>query len=170
METVLEKALEIALEKEDPREKLKRRREREAKKKEKEKEKSQNPCPDLGQDREREKQKAGDKSQGSGEEAATGPAKSRYIASEVRERVLERAGYQCEYRGRDGTRCSCRTGLEIEHELPFAVYRSHDERYLRAFCRAHNRLAAEKFYGREFIERRIEERRSNEKASRSRVA
>jgi hypothetical protein len=42
-------------------------------------------------------------------------AKSRYIPSHVRERVHGRAGYQCEYRGSDGTRCRLRTGLEIEH-------------------------------------------------------
>jgi hypothetical protein len=57
--------------------------------------------------------------------------KCRHIPSEVRERVHARAGYQCEYRSKDGTRCSARTGLEIDHERPFGIYRSHDERYLR---------------------------------------
>ncbi len=33
------------------------------------------------------------------------PARSRHIPAEVRERVLERAGYRCEYRAADGTRC-----------------------------------------------------------------
>jgi len=82
-------------------------------------------------------------------------AKSRYLSSQVRERVHERAGYQCEYRSPDGTRCRSRTGLEIEHERPFAIYRSHDEKHLRLFCRPHNRLAAEKFYGAEFMEEKI---------------
>ena len=70
------------------------------------------------------------------DEIATRPerkdrAESRYIPSEVRERVFERAGYQCQYRSADGTRCSARTRLEIEHERPFAIYRSHEERFLR---------------------------------------
>ena len=84
------------------------------------------------------------------------PAPTRHIPSEVRERVLERAGYQCEYRGPDGSRCSSRTGLQVEHTRPFAVYQSHDEQHLRAFCPAHNRQAARKFYGEDFIQRKIE--------------
>ncbi len=67
----------------------------------------------------------------------------------MRDRVLERAGYRCEYRGPDGRRCSSRVRLEIEHQRPFAIFRSHDERYLKAFCRAHNRLSAERVYGTE---------------------
>ena len=75
---------------------------------------------------------------------------------EIRERVHERAGYQCEYRGRDGTRCRARTGLEIEHERPFALYRSHDERFLRLHCPPHNRLSAEKVFGVAFIQEKID--------------
>ena len=83
-------------------------------------------------------------------------AKSRHIPSQSRERVHERAGYQCEFRAKDGTRCRSRTGLEIEHERPFAFYRSHDERHLRLFCRPHNRLAAEKVFGAAFIREKID--------------
>ena len=81
---------------------------------------------------------------------------SRYIPSHTRERVHERAGYQCEYRGPDGTRCRSRTGLEIEHLRPFALYRSHDEKYLRLFCQPHNRLNAEKVFGAGFIQEKID--------------
>jgi hypothetical protein len=83
----------------------------------------------------------------------------RYIPSEIRERVFERADWRCEYRSPAGVRCSCRAGLQIEHTLPFAVYQTNDERYLRAFCPNHNRFAAEKFYGREFIEEKVRDRR-----------
>ena len=86
-------------------------------------------------------------------------AKSRYIPLEVRERVHERAGYRCEYRGPDGTRCRSRTGLQIEHLRPFAIFRSHDERFLGLLCPPHNRLAAEHVYGAEFIQQKIEKRR-----------
>ena len=83
-------------------------------------------------------------------------AKSRYIPSEVRERVQARAGYQCQYRGPDGNRCRSRTGLQVEHLRPFALYRSHDEKYLRLYCDPHNRLSAERVYGAAFIQEKIE--------------
>ena len=125
---------------------LERRRQREAKKEEKEKCKQDNeradPVPDRGEREEKEKdtekdtEVAGAEGKGSEAESTSGPAKSRYIRPEVRERVLERAGYQCEYQGPDGTRCTSRTGLEVRdaswratsHSRPFAVYQSHDER------------------------------------------
>jgi len=92
------------------------------------------------------------------EMATAEPVGSRYVVAATRGRVLARAGYQCEYRARDGTRCTSRTGLQIEHVRPFAIYQSHDERYLREFCPAHNRLAAERVYGSEFIHRKIQHR------------
>jgi hypothetical protein len=90
--------------------------------------------------------------------APSRPSRSRYVPSEVRERVLERAGYRCEFRGPDGTRCTSRTGLEIEHVKPFAIFRDHDERFLEALCPGHNRYRAERVYGAEFIRRKIEGR------------
>ncbi len=81
---------------------------------------------------------------------------SRHIPSADREQAFDRAGYQCEYRGPDGSRCTSRTDLEIEHTLPFAVYQTHDERYLRAYCSAHNLFVAREFYGSEFIQEKIE--------------
>jgi len=86
--------------------------------------------------------------------------RSRYIPQEVRERVLERAGYQCQFRGPDGTRCTSRTGLEIEHVKPFGIFRDHDERSLEALCGRHNGFRAERVYGPEFLRRRIESGRS----------
>ena len=76
----------------------------------------------------------------------------------MRERVLERAGHRCEFRGPDGTRCTSRTGLEIEHVKPFAIFHDHDERLLQALCPGHNRYRAERVYGAEFIRRKIEKR------------
>ena len=80
MAEILEKALDIALEKKDPKKKLERRRER---------------------------QKAGSEPSRSNEMAKKDePAETRHIASEVSERVHERGGYQCLYFGLDGTRCT----------------------------------------------------------------
>ncbi len=139
MAEILERAVDISLEKKDP----KRKRERRL---------------------ERQRAKAAPRAQSRPDEISTRPerkdrAESRYIPSEVRERVFERAGHQCQYRSANGTRCSARTRLEIEHVRPFAIYRSHEERFLRALCSRHNRFQAERVYGAEFIQKKIDEKR-----------
>ncbi len=78
MTEILAKALDIALEKKDPKKKLERRRKR---------------------------QKAGAAPSRSNETAKKdAPAESRHVSSEVSERVHERGRYQCVYSGHDGTR------------------------------------------------------------------
>ncbi len=135
MAEIMEQALDIALDKKDVKRKRARRLEREAKRTGEIL--SKKTCPD--------EIPAGEQK-----------AKSRYIHSEVRERVHERAGHQCEYRSEDGTRCRSRTGLEIEHKLPFALHRSHDERFLRLHCGPHNLLSAERVFGAAFIQEKID--------------
>jgi hypothetical protein len=144
MAEVFERAMDISLEKKDPKKKLERRLQKERKRNASQKESRPDKIP-------------------TDEEAPTSggnKAKSRYIPSEVREHVYARAAYRCEFRGPDGTRCSSRTGLEIDHERPFAIYRSHDEHHLRLLCRRHNRFQAERVYGAEFIRAKIEEKKS----------
>jgi hypothetical protein len=150
MVEVFERAVDISLEKKDPKKKRERRLARESKR---------------GEASEKSRPDEISKPEGvtAGEEEET---KSRYIPSEVRERVFERAGYQCQFQARDGTRCSSRTGLEIEHERPFAIYRSHDEGSLRVLCRRHNMFQAERVYGADFIRAKIDEKR-RQKASRT---
>ena len=137
MAEIMEQALDIALDKKDLKRKRARRLEREAKRNGETPRKESRPDEILA-----------------GEEVEK--ANSRYIPSEVRERVHERAGHQCEYRSEDGTRCRSRTGLEIEHQRPFALHRSHDERFLRLHCRPHNRLSAERVFGVAFIQEKID--------------
>ncbi|TDI39077.1 MAG: hypothetical protein E2P02_19295 [Acidobacteria bacterium] len=86
-------------------------------------------------------------------------ATSRYVASEVSERVHERGSYQCVFRGPDGTRCTARAALQIDHTDPFGIFHSNNESILRILCPAHNRLEAERVYGPAFIQRKIDERR-----------
>ena len=133
MAEILEKAIDIALEKKDPKKKLERRQTRE------DSSKSKSPANEITRNDE--------------------PAKSRYISSEVSERVHARANYQCQYVASDGTRCSARTGLQIEHVRPFGIFRSNDERFLKLLCAGHNGLAAAHVYGPAFIQRKIDERR-----------
>jgi hypothetical protein len=143
MAEVFERAVDLSLEKKDPKKKLERRLERERKK-------------DVAAEKSRpdEIRKPDELTMGEVEKSD-----SRYVSSEKRERLLERAGHQCQYTAKDGTRCTARTGLEIEHELPFAIYRSHEERYLKVLCRRHNLLQAERVYGKQFIRAKIEARR-----------
>ncbi len=84
------------------------------------------------------------------------PERSRYIPSSVRERLLERAGYQCEYTGPAGARCTGRTRLEVDHIDPFEKGGSRGEENLRVLCRAHNLLAADREFGEEFMRGKIE--------------
>jgi hypothetical protein len=135
MAEVFERAVDISLDKKDP----KRKRERRLKK-------------ERGRGAEKVESRPDEISE-TGEE---GTAESRYVSSELRERLFARADYQCQYVARDGTRCSSRTGLEIEHEQPFAIYRSHDERRLKVLCRRHNLLQAERVYGAAFIKAKID--------------
>ena len=133
MAEILEKALDIALEKKDPKKKLARRKKRENSSK------AKSRSNEIAKNHE--------------------PAKSRYISSEVSERVHARAGYQCEHYALDGRRCTSRTGLQIEHVRPFGIFHSNDERFLKLLCAAHNGSAAECVYGPAFIQRKIDERR-----------
>ena len=146
MKEVLERALDLALERKDPQKRQERRLERERKR----------GAPSDMKTRP-------DEIRGS-DHGASAPAKSRHIPLEVRERVLEQAGYQCEFSGPDGVRCSSRTGLEIEHERPFAIFQSHDEHFLRAYCSRRNRFSAERTYGVDFIRQKIDEKK-RERAS-----
>jgi hypothetical protein len=148
---ILEKGLDLFLEKKDPVRQRARRLEREERRQ-------------MGGE-----SRPGDVPDREGSCAAPRPARSRHVPARVREWVLARAGYRCEFRGPDGTRCTSRTGLEIEHVKPFAIFRDHDERFLEALCPGHNRHRSERVYGKEFIRRRIEERRGAQPVRGARV-
>ena len=79
----------------------------------------------------------------------------------MRERVLERACYQCEFTGTGGARCSARTGLEIDHVKPYAKAGAPGEENLRALCQAHNLFAASREFGERFMRGKIEGRTKN---------
>ncbi len=135
MPEILEQALDLALEKKDPKKKLERRRKREAARRE-------TPPEEVEKKRE-----------GTAREARAG---SRYIPSSVRERVLERASHQCEYTGAAGVRCTARAGLEIDHLDPYAKGGATSEENLRVLCRAHNLFSAAREFGEDFMRGKIE--------------
>ena len=45
----------------------------------------------------------------------------------------------------------------------YPIHHSHDRRYLRSICPAHNRLAAERVYGGAFIRRQVAERNGEQR-------
>ena len=140
MAELIEKALDIALEKKDPRKKLERRRKREATR-------SKTSPDEATGERKRETP------------AREGSKRSRYVPSSVRERVLERAGYQCEYTGPGGVRCMARTRLEVDHIEPLGKAGSLGEDNLQILCRGHNLLAADREFGAAFMRGRTERAR-----------
>ncbi len=157
MPELFEKALDLALEKIDPKQKLERRRKREAARSKTRLDEASPP-----KTRPDEADEAAKKHEAPRRE---GHESSRYTPSSVRERQFERADYQCEYRGPGGVRCTARTRLEVDHIEPVGKGGSCDEENLRVFGRGHNLLAAAREFGEEFMRGKIE----GERASRAAV-
>ncbi|HEY6726565.1 MAG TPA: hypothetical protein VI197_21165, partial [Polyangiaceae bacterium] len=76
-------------------------------------------------------------------------------AASVRREVRERDGLQCAFVDEFGQRCRETRFLELHHELAHALGGRETVGNLRMYCRAHNALAAEQDFGREFIFERI---------------
>ncbi len=93
--------------------------------------------------------------------ASDAAARSRTIPTSLRDRLLIRAGHRCEYRGSDGLRCSERSRLAIDHIEPWSLGGTSEEKNLRVYCFAHNRLYAEQCFGAEFINQKIESARTD---------
>jgi hypothetical protein len=74
--------------------------------------------------------------------------------------VNERDGQRCSYVSDCGRRCEARAFLEYDHRQPIAKGGSSEFENVRLLCRAHNRFAAEREYGRAKIEAEIEKRRA----------
>ncbi len=162
MPEILEKALDLALEKKDPQRKLERRQKRQAAR-------SKTRLDEANPPKTRLDEAAGTKKRDAhaGSRAFQAPPGAqasrlhlaRYIPSSVRERQLEGADYQCEFRGPGGVRCTARTRLEVDHIDPIGKGGSCDEENLRVLCRGHNLLAAEREFGAEFMRGKIEGRK-----------
>ena len=88
---------------------------------------------------------------------------SRHVPNEVRRQVLERDGARCTFVSVEGKRCDERGWLQLHHEEPFARGGSATLENIRMLCGPHNRLLAERDYGRAFVHQRIESARSHER-------
>jgi 5-methylcytosine-specific restriction endonuclease McrA len=77
--------------------------------------------------------------------------RGRYVRAAERRAVYERDGGRCTYIDASGRRCSETRWLELDHIEPHACGGSATAQNLRLRCRAHNALAAEQHFGREFM-------------------
>jgi hypothetical protein len=79
---------------------------------------------------------------------------SRRVPDPVKRAVYERDGGRCTWTDHQGRRCVEKGLIEFDHVEGFARTREHTVDGLRLLCRAHNQAAAEKMYGRAFMERK----------------
>ena len=86
-------------------------------------------------------------------EPESGGQVSRHVPARVRHAVWERDGGRCTFTDAEGNRCTATRQLELDHLRPFAVHREHSVDGIVLKCRAHNRLAAERYFGREHMDR-----------------
>ncbi|HWE25486.1 MAG TPA: hypothetical protein VG496_16240, partial [Myxococcales bacterium] len=87
--------------------------------------------------------------------AATDAAPGRDVPDAMKREVTQRNEQRCAYVDpATGRRCEETGGLEFDHIDGFARVREHRPDRIRLLCRAHNQHAAEKMYGREFMERK----------------
>jgi hypothetical protein len=86
------------------------------------------------------------------------PTKRGRVSRSVRRQVFARDGEQCTFVSADGTRCRARGFLQLDHQDPKACGGPDTAPNLTVRCAAHNRLAAEEHFGREFITKKIHRR------------
>jgi 5-methylcytosine-specific restriction endonuclease McrA len=87
-------------------------------------------------------------------------SRTRHIPNEVKRHVFARDEGRCRFVGRNGQRCRARGRLEFHHVHAFGLGGHATESNIVLFCRAHNRLMAERDFTREHIERCIRTRKS----------
>jgi 5-methylcytosine-specific restriction endonuclease McrA len=78
----------------------------------------------------------------------------RHISAAVKRAVWQRDAGRCSYVDDRGQRCRETAGLEFHHRTPYVQGGAADADNITLHCRAHNGLAAERDFGRDFMERR----------------
>ena len=77
------------------------------------------------------------------------------VKDTVRIRDGYQCGYQCSYVSPAGVRCQATKQLQYDHIYPFGKGGNHDVENIRLLCPQHNRLMAERCYGKEFVALKI---------------
>jgi hypothetical protein len=89
-----------------------------------------------------------------GSEAARASARpSRHIPARIKRAVAERDAERCAFVAPSGRRCNARARLEFHHLEPWGRAHQHSVDRVTLRCRAHNRHAAERDFGREHMDR-----------------
>jgi hypothetical protein len=83
------------------------------------------------------------------------PAKESRVTHAARREVVGNDGWRCSFVAADGRRCDARAFLELDHKTPQGRGGSSAASNLRVLCRAHNRWAAERAYGRAHVARAV---------------
>ena len=78
--------------------------------------------------------------------------RTRYIPQKIKDIVFKRDGGRCSFVGRNGRRCNSAWNLQYDHIVPFGKGGDNSPENLRLLCGRHNRLMAEKEYGKDKIE------------------
>ncbi|NLF26178.1 MAG: hypothetical protein GX589_11060, partial [Deltaproteobacteria bacterium] len=81
---------------------------------------------------------------------------SRHLPRHIRDMVYVRDEGRCTFVSPDGRRCEERCDCEIHHVEPYGKGGAHDLSNLRLYCRAHNLHQAEKDYGKDYINAKIQ--------------
>jgi hypothetical protein len=77
---------------------------------------------------------------------------SRHIPDAIKRAVYERDGGRCTFTDERGRRCNETSTLEFDHIDGFARTHRHEPARMRLLCRNHNQYAADRIYGRAFME------------------
>jgi len=77
----------------------------------------------------------------------------RDVPQAVRDAVFRRDGGRCTFVDAAGHRCEATLHLHLDHVRPFALGGTNDAENLRLMCPAHNRLLAERTYGKRALGR-----------------
>jgi hypothetical protein len=91
-----------------------------------------------------------------------------HTPNDTMRKIVARDGLRCTFVGSDGQRCTARKFIQIHHEDPWARGGGETVDNLRILCASHNRLLAERDFGRELVADRIA--KSTSVARRSSVA
>jgi 5-methylcytosine-specific restriction endonuclease McrA len=95
--------------------------------------------------------------------------RSRHVPDDFKRAVYERDDGHCTYVDERGRRCKSRD-VEYDHIDGWALSPVHSIDRIRLLCRAHNQHAADKLYGREFMERARGKRTSSAAVTRAATA
>jgi 5-methylcytosine-specific restriction endonuclease McrA len=79
--------------------------------------------------------------------------RGRHVPAAIRRAVFERDAGRCTYRSVSGERCRATARLELHHSIALAQGGEHRLDNVSLRCHAHNALAAEQDFGRDFVAR-----------------